>query len=593
MELPPALAPWGVHLEMFPPVLALSLGPLLQRLASALGPLRGRQQDGDGEMDGFDGLTRRGSYERLLVSEWLLAEEAPEEFLRRAAAGEHTFLRLYRPEPAGSRRSVALFDSGPAQLGSPRIAQLAALIVLARRAEAAGARFEWGTLQRPDLPLETAVTPESVLHLLRSRTMEEAGEAQIEAWHERLKGWPDLDDAWIVGPPRLGAAPALRAASFLEIRDELEPGARRVAVAVHRGGAVGDRIFLELPENAACARLLRDPFGIEVAAPNRLPGMEWPASNLVFSRKGQHVLARARGGGVVALPVPNSPRAGRKLPTLHFAKVDSGEILAVSAEKLRISVGIRRLAGLEVGTSTPTQPDAPGGVYWFGSGHEPFRTGPSTPLRAIFRLQQAAFTLDARGSLFQLVEAQLRRLDLVQRRVLACIVRENGLVVVVSDLDRRLSFAAIESTGFVRILEVFKGFDATEAFFGYGARHQRPHYGLAAVQRSDRDWVLFHKADSTQSGTTQLRLFSGTRAVGVARSVQHGDAGMLLLEEDGRTLSLVGRNWHQKLLTATAEIRHVTVSHAAPSLAYWTAGEVVIASTENGNVLARWVLEEG
>jgi len=592
MDLPPALAPWGVQLEIFPRDLAVSLGPLLQRLASALGPLRGRQQDGDGEMDGFDGLARRGSYERLLVSEWLLAEEAPEEFLRRAAAGEHTFLRLHRPQPAGSRRSVALFDAGPAQLGSPRIAQLAALIVLARRAEAAGARFEWGTLQRPDLPLETAVTPESVLHLLRSRTMEEAGESQIEAWHERLNGWPDLDDAWIVGPSRLGAAPALRAASFLmpsclEIRDELEPGARRVSVAVHRGGAAGDRILLELPENAACARLLRDPFGVEMAAPNRLSGMEWPASNLVFSRKGQHVLARARGGGVVALPVPNSPRAERKLPTLHFSKVDGGEILAVSAEKLRISVGIRRLAGLEIGTSTPTQPDAIGWVYRFRSSPELFWTGDPSPLRAIFRLQEAAFTLDAKGSLYRFVDADLRRLDLVQPRVLAGAVHGTVLVVVASDLKRRISFAAVDAAGFVRTLEVFKDFDATEAFFGYAGRYHRPPYGLAAVQRSEREWVVFHKA-----GTTHLQLFSGTRAVGVARSAQHGDVGMLLLEEDGRTLSLAGRNWSKKLLTSTTDIRHVTASPTAPSLAYWTEGEVVIASAENGNVLARWVLEE-
>jgi hypothetical protein len=39
-----------------------------------------------------------------------------------------------------------LFDTGPDRLGRPRIAQLAALVVLARRASAARAELRWGTL---------------------------------------------------------------------------------------------------------------------------------------------------------------------------------------------------------------------------------------------------------------------------------------------------------------------------------------------------------------------------------------------------------------------------------------------------------------
>ncbi|HSF40711.1 MAG TPA: hypothetical protein VLT87_13030, partial [Thermoanaerobaculia bacterium] len=140
VELPRPLAPWRPWLAIFPRDLALSLGPVLQRLSFAVGPLRMERASGEGDPDGFDGLAQRGPYERLLPSEWLLADEAPEEFLRRAAGGEHTFLHLARPVPGGSHLSVALFDAGPGQLGSPRIAQLAALIVLARRAEAAGVR---------------------------------------------------------------------------------------------------------------------------------------------------------------------------------------------------------------------------------------------------------------------------------------------------------------------------------------------------------------------------------------------------------------------------------------------------------------------
>ena len=52
------------------------------------------------------------------------------------------------PPPPGiadrGRVSLAVFDSGPGQLGAPRVAQVAAWIALARRAAAAGLGFAWG-----------------------------------------------------------------------------------------------------------------------------------------------------------------------------------------------------------------------------------------------------------------------------------------------------------------------------------------------------------------------------------------------------------------------------------------------------------------
>ncbi len=51
--------------------------------------------------DGYDGIGRRGSYDRLLASEWLIHDELPDEFLRRVVSGEHAFLRrLHRHEAA-------------------------------------------------------------------------------------------------------------------------------------------------------------------------------------------------------------------------------------------------------------------------------------------------------------------------------------------------------------------------------------------------------------------------------------------------------------------------------------------------------------
>lgn len=134
MELPRSLAPWAPYLDLFPRDIGLALGPVVRRIALAVEPLAAHALSGSGDPDGFDGLSNRGSYDRLLASEWLLSEELPDEFLRRAAEGEHVFLKIGRREPVRSRLSVVLFDVGPNQLGSPRIAHLAALIVMARRA---------------------------------------------------------------------------------------------------------------------------------------------------------------------------------------------------------------------------------------------------------------------------------------------------------------------------------------------------------------------------------------------------------------------------------------------------------------------------
>src|SRR5262245_5641181 len=99
MELPRSLAPWSHQLSIFPRETSLAIGPLVQRIALAIGPMISRSSSVAGDPDGFSDLARRGSYERLVASEWLLAEEAPEEFLRRAAMGEHIFLKVARREP--------------------------------------------------------------------------------------------------------------------------------------------------------------------------------------------------------------------------------------------------------------------------------------------------------------------------------------------------------------------------------------------------------------------------------------------------------------------------------------------------------------
>src|SRR5262245_24987819 len=187
-------------------------------------------------------------------------------------------LASFLPHPEGSGRAgFAPFDAGPGQLGSPRIAQLAVLIALARRAAEAQRSFAWGVLQQPEAPLVAAALPEDLGRLMGARTSREATDGQLAAWRARLEDLGEDHELWIVGPPRLGPPPDLPGARHLLIRDTLDPAARRIGLALWQDGRAAGELLLEPPEDAVSVRLLRaaatSPYRVEepAASPAAMP----------------------------------------------------------------------------------------------------------------------------------------------------------------------------------------------------------------------------------------------------------------------------------------------------------------------------------
>ena len=146
-SIPPQLLPWQPWLAQLMPETSEFLarsGQLLRPLISGTTPA---SMPDVAQPIGVGGLSRRGDYSRLSMSDWLLADAAPEEFLRRAAMHELLFLAP-EPEPVPHKPEIVLlFDTGPLQLGAPRLAHLALWIALARRAELIGAQLLWGSVQ--------------------------------------------------------------------------------------------------------------------------------------------------------------------------------------------------------------------------------------------------------------------------------------------------------------------------------------------------------------------------------------------------------------------------------------------------------------
>ena len=125
-DLPRPLQPWQAWLGWFDARLAQQLGDMVRRLSDLVGEAPTTARGGAPQPDGLGDLRSRGPYERLLASEWLLAEELPDEFLRRAVSSEHLFLTPRMRARRVERSLVAVFDCGPRALGAARLAHIAA-----------------------------------------------------------------------------------------------------------------------------------------------------------------------------------------------------------------------------------------------------------------------------------------------------------------------------------------------------------------------------------------------------------------------------------------------------------------------------------
>lgn len=258
MELPPPLAPWRAQLSGFDPAIAGVLVDLLRRLQPLLGPANSHRRHGQLHYDGLDGLQRNGSYDRLLPSEWALAEVEPEEFLRRAAVGEHLFLAPRRVQPRAHARLVAVFDSGPDQLGAPRLVHIALALLLAQRAAALGAQFAWACLQERGEAVELT-EPVHLQRLLRSRSLLPPTAGDAAYWNGCLAD-PAPAECWLVGA---GAAPGLAHSHSVEIQRRLD-GQLEVQL---RSGNRQREVLLQPPPDKAAVHLLRGHFAGAVAPP--------------------------------------------------------------------------------------------------------------------------------------------------------------------------------------------------------------------------------------------------------------------------------------------------------------------------------------
>lgn len=560
--LPAPLKPWAPQLALLQRELALALAPWIQRLSLSIGPLADAASQPAGAPDGYDGVARKGSYERLLVSEWLYAQEAPEEFIRRAAEGEHLFSRLAVREPHQARRCVALFDPGPSQLGAPRIAHLAAFIALAARCDAAHAQLEWGVLQAPGV-LRSGFDKAAAEALLNARTAREPKPGELEAWAHELD--LSVDDVWLIGGGDVALGPLADRAQRLEVRDVLEPGLRRLQVSVRRPARPPKTVHLELPPPAVCTALLRAPFALE-RAPRVGPTVTRPTRGLVFAAAAQRLYTLGRSGELLSVTLPRTPGATARQvawqPPADQRVIAAGWHKGLLCLTALVDAGGRVYRLLVHAISKRGEPRGPPERFEVpASAALPLPEGTFSDLAALSFAGKRRLVVTLLGRAFTLANGRLIE---GRDRVLAHTQRGHRVHFLIVDDQGRRQVRTLHANGTETHAQV-EGLGAARAYFAGGRHAPLPALALGALASSPR-WALYDHLRPPIG----LDVPPGGTVMGVTPH-EAMPAGLVVRSADLKQLLHVSAAGVEVLVETESELLEVAAGHEAPRVAWLDA----------------------
>ncbi len=570
MLLPEALQPWRPWLEWFDQDLALALGDLLRRLNPLIGSFRQGSSGGTPEPQGIDDLRRRGAYERLLLSEWALADEVPEEFLRRAAGGEHLFLAPREMAQLAVPSTVALFDTGPLQLGAPRLVHIALWILLARRAQAAGGRFLWGSLQTPGVLLEGG-SATLLKRMLRDRSLEPATTEKARLWQE----WAERESLtggewWWVGrqPPR-----DFRATHRVEVTRALTGERLHIVLQEMRRER---RMTLALPEAAHAARLLEGAFqSVASSEAHRSVNDGFSLKRAPLVAFGGHhvaVLSLNQRMHVFHVPVPTQqsakkPRKGRVHSlgsggNIVGAAISGKQVGAITADNTHLHFW--QFHGFNAVRRPPREifSVTPGLAYW----------NPCIWLKD--RGAQSIYVLDSAGNLVFWVNRSLGtdspapgKAHPFQRHVLGMAqVDQGSLVYARSEGDGAM---VIEMVVPGRVAHVVQTIPVEhlpkKIFFTDGSRRWSSGRGAWAFDTGSKHsgerqtWTVQEGLGGGQISTQRLALPVGWEVCGLVRDSETAVLRLLALTPDRKGLILASEEKSESLFTAPDKIARIAL----------------------------------
>jgi len=569
MELPRDLRPWTEQLGIFPRDVALSLGGLVRRLSVAISPLRVSHLHGEEEPDGISGLQNQPAYERLLPSEWLLAEEIPEEFERRAVMGEQLFFRRHTRHSSHSALSVALFDCGPSQLGTPRIVHMALLILMQRRAQAAKAGFLWGILQDSG-SLYEHLSVNTIHDYLKSRSALSVTNEMSAAWQDKLATLNQLNELWIIGADKH----SLQAydAKNIQVMDECTLNETALKVVV-QGGKRSTTLQLPLPGDDICTRLLRDPFQSIQPPLQSVRSSVAAHAPLLFSSSGRKLIVALENGSMMQHPLPNSPKANPGYPHYHDLPKDH---IVVAAQMLK-----RRLMCVTLKDQTLYFYNIPG-MAW--SATMPLAACPEVVLSSRptgLKPLLYSFEPGYPHSVFFVDDArQLVRTTWTAPGVSAAIIGHN--VASVTMVNNKVNYLRVDGDAstivilgvntanpeqrYIKLDQLPTG----KAFFSMQSYSPKIVESVA-LELSASLWKLVHGGNhsllSAFPGTEVIGMFTPPYGVG-GNGFASRDPALIIIEQDRRTISIINKDQQVTALKESAKIIHAVYDPNYRQVAY-------------------------
>jgi len=559
--LPGELSDWSAQLNDLADYTLGTLSPWLTRLEHVMGPLVRRPLQGPGEPDGVDGLARSGSWERLLASEWALADAAPMEFLRRASAGEQSFLRLASTTPSTGFDLVVLLDAGPFQFGAPRLVQLAMLAVLARAAAAAHARFRWGVLQEPDGPLFTGLASDDVRRWLDRRSLEAVSRPLMERWHDRLDLAQDGDELWLVGAAGVEGF-GHRAA---EIADAVTPVGRYVDVAIHQPDTPPRRLRLELPSDRRCTRILREPFARDARRPLGATDAGFgDALPMLFAPSGRRLVMRLKSGDAAAFHVPNSPR-GEPGATRVITARDGERFVALGWHQ-------RRFAGLAVDGHGLSRVRVAGGTESIRVTTARWRLGDlfegNEPVMRLLFENADALLLQGPDGVLRRLRTDATGVETVFEGVVGVCQSHGRVVVAAMSLGQPLELYALsrdgQDTRTLYTMPPSPSGHVPRVFFGHGGWQGPDNVELVAAEYAPGSWRVVQGRYRLD-----LEVSPGTRVVGVTQNLRFGSEPSLVIN-DGQRVTLEGARDTWPLPRTGANVIAAGCNHADAQVVWIT-----------------------
>jgi hypothetical protein len=575
--VPRALQPWRAWLEWFREPSAKAVGALANGLLPLMTPMRGAFQSGQAEPDGFDDLRRRGAYERLLTSEWLLAGELPDEFLRRAVSAEHLFLNTRPRAQRLRRRLLVLFDASPWQLGAPRLVHLALWILLARRAEMAGVELCWGRLQAPGA-LYPALTATDLKMLLEMRSWicvdseHETGWAQ---WIDENKA--SLAECWHVGSAASAAAmSAVHFSHSIRIARSVDESALDVVL----DNRVSQRsVRLELPPSAVAKTLLGGHFGGDTQ-PSVVAKSTADLSDRfapVFSHNGRMVAVAARAlNGISAFQVP---RRQESIKPVQYQWSRTAEAIGIVFNDGHAGAVLRdgsMLRFWQIKAFRETlMPDS-----------DKFSVPPGTSVwRSCFLIyvnnKPSLFILDAQNRLLYWTPgtSDLSGPHILERNVLAVMQLDRAtLLYVYLDQGQLYMRRSIGTLCQARSLPMGSAVPDTRVLLSAHTRRDKQTIFACAVLEDARDAVetwstyvetitFFNEAERRAHRAT---LQPGEHAVGLFGHAAINTVSLAVMAPNRRTFHRVGPDGRENLYVAAQPVSRVTVCPISGHMALLT-----------------------